>query len=165
MQNLCCRNVLNVKFPKIVAEKFAFYKYCTDEMFGTVDNRIILGFEDDAAFQSLGPDWRMPTYAEMGELKDACTWTWGKGGETYGYTVTGPNGASIFLPAAGCYYGTDYPNAGEAGYYWTNTLFPYDSETAWALMFYPAGDYDIMDTYRDDGRSIRPVRNLGGSDR
>lgn len=25
MQNLCCRNVLNVKFPKIVAEKFAFY--------------------------------------------------------------------------------------------------------------------------------------------
>ena len=25
MQNLYCRNVLNVKFPKIVAEKFAFY--------------------------------------------------------------------------------------------------------------------------------------------
>ena len=25
MQNLSCRNVLNVKFPKIVAEKFAFY--------------------------------------------------------------------------------------------------------------------------------------------
>ena len=26
MQNLGCRNVLNVKFPKIVAEKLAFYK-------------------------------------------------------------------------------------------------------------------------------------------
>ena len=27
MQNLlCCRKVLNVKFPKIVADKFAFYK-------------------------------------------------------------------------------------------------------------------------------------------
>lgn len=140
-------------------------KYCTDEMFGTVDNRMILGFEDDAAFQSLGPDWRMPTYAEMSELKDACTWTWGKSGETYGYTVTGPNGASIFLPAAGCHYGTDCPNAGEAGYYWTNTLFPYDSETVWTLMFYPGEDVDIMDCYRDDGRSIRPVRNLGGSDR
>ena len=25
MQNLYCRNVRNVKFPKIVAEKFAFY--------------------------------------------------------------------------------------------------------------------------------------------
>ena len=25
MQNLYCRNLLNVKFPKIVAEKFAFY--------------------------------------------------------------------------------------------------------------------------------------------
>ena len=25
MQNPCCRNVRNVKFPKIVAEKFAFY--------------------------------------------------------------------------------------------------------------------------------------------
>ena len=27
MQNLYCRNLLNVKFPKIVAEKFAFYIY------------------------------------------------------------------------------------------------------------------------------------------
>ena len=27
MQNLYCRNVRNVKFPKIVAEKFAFYKW------------------------------------------------------------------------------------------------------------------------------------------
>ena len=26
MQNLSCRNVLNVKFPKIVAEQFAFYR-------------------------------------------------------------------------------------------------------------------------------------------
>ena len=26
MQNLYCRNVRNVKFPKIVAEKFAFYR-------------------------------------------------------------------------------------------------------------------------------------------
>lgn len=26
MQNLYCRNLLNVKFPKIVAEKFAFYR-------------------------------------------------------------------------------------------------------------------------------------------
>ena len=28
MQNLYCRNVRNVKFPKIVAEKFAFYNMC-----------------------------------------------------------------------------------------------------------------------------------------
>ena len=27
MQNLYCRNVRNVKFPKIVAEKFAFYTF------------------------------------------------------------------------------------------------------------------------------------------
>ena len=27
MQNLYCRNVRNVKFPKIVAEKFAFYNF------------------------------------------------------------------------------------------------------------------------------------------
>ena len=35
MQNLYCRNLLNVKFPKIVAEKFAFYTKST-----------ILGFND-----------------------------------------------------------------------------------------------------------------------
>ena len=27
MQNLYCRNVRNVKFPKIVAEKLAFYTF------------------------------------------------------------------------------------------------------------------------------------------
>ena len=40
MQNLCCRNVLNVKFPKIVAEKFAFYKYLRQYLEAYLSKRI-----------------------------------------------------------------------------------------------------------------------------
>ena len=48
----------------------------------------------------------MPTYAEMKELVEKCTWDWvkipeGYYGETYGYKVTGPSGRSILLPARG----------------------------------------------------------------
>ncbi len=45
MQNLSCRNVLNVKFPKIVAVKFAFYTHLMakwKKRKETDDNTIIL---------------------------------------------------------------------------------------------------------------------------
>ena len=38
MQNLYCRNVRNVKFPKIVAEKFAFYSCKYTLLFNIKDN-------------------------------------------------------------------------------------------------------------------------------
>ena len=38
----------------------------------------------------------------------------------YGYLVTGPNGNSIFLPAAGQRDGTSLTNAGSSGYYWSS---------------------------------------------
>ena len=48
-----------------------FIKYCTDSdygLFGTVDNKITLETEDDAARVHMGGDWRMPTEAEVQEL-------------------------------------------------------------------------------------------------
>ncbi len=53
--------------------------------------------EYDAAKVLWGEGWRLPTEAEFKELVEKCTWT----EEAYGYTVTSPNGNSIFLPAAG----------------------------------------------------------------
>ena len=35
-----------------------------------------------------------------------------------GYKVTGPNGNSIFLPAAGWIQGSSLLEVGERGYYW-----------------------------------------------
>lgn len=57
----------------------------------------ICGTEYDCAAMLWGNDWRLPTKEEMQELIDMCTWT----AESGGFTVTGPNGNSIYLPAAG----------------------------------------------------------------
>lgn len=63
-----------------------------------------------------GNGWRLPTEAEIKELIEKCTWT----AEQYGYTVTGPNGNSIFLPACGMQGYKGAPrNKVQSGYYMT----------------------------------------------
>ena len=64
---------------------------------GIVDNKTTLDPEDDVAHVKWGGSWRMPTIDEQRELLNECSWEWT---ELDGYTVTGPNGNSIFLPAA-----------------------------------------------------------------
>ena len=47
-------------------------KYCTDDKYGTVDNKTELLPEDDAAYVNWGPMWRMPTdYRGDNSLKNA----------------------------------------------------------------------------------------------
>ena len=58
----------------------------------------ISGTGFDAARVNLGGEWRMPTYDEMKELKDNCTWKWTQINGVNGYKVIGKNGNSIFLP-------------------------------------------------------------------
>ncbi|MCD8303544.1 MAG: hypothetical protein LUC86_01770, partial [Prevotellaceae bacterium] len=60
----------------------------------------------DAARANWGGTWRLPTADEIDELIDKCDWEWTTRGGHAGYKVTGPNGNSIFLPAAGWRYGT-----------------------------------------------------------
>ena len=45
-----------------------------------------------------GGNWRLPTGDEMRELVNKCTWTWTTQNGVKGYSVTGSNGNSIFLP-------------------------------------------------------------------
>lgn len=73
----------------------SFTKYCQ------ADNKIILDSEDDVAHVKWGGNWRMPTMDEVNELCDKCTWEWTTVNGVAGQLVTGPNGNSIFLPAAG----------------------------------------------------------------
>ena len=78
--------------------------------------------EDDAAHVNWGGEWRMPTIDEVDELIQQCSWTWTQLNDVYGYKVTGPNGNSIFLPAAGYKgAGPSYPS-GEDGLYWISDL-------------------------------------------
>ena len=92
-------------------------KYCTYSSDGTVDNKTTLDLEDDAAYVNMGSEWRMPTITEQQELIDNCTWTWTTQNGVNGYKVTGNNGNSIFLPAAGFRSGTDLDLAGYDGEY------------------------------------------------
>ncbi len=41
-----------------------------------MDNKLVLGAEDDAATANWGAGYRMPTSAEFYELSSICTWTW-----------------------------------------------------------------------------------------
>ena len=103
---------------------YTMTKYCTESDYGTVDNKTVLDKEDDAAAVNMGGSWRMPTIEEQQELIDECTWTWTTLNGINGCNVEGPNGNSIFLPAAG-YINTFNPGflfAGSKAALWSSTL-------------------------------------------
>ena len=76
-------------------------KYCTNKEYGTVDNKITLELEDDAAHVNWGGEWRIPTKAELEELREKCTWMPAKINGVSGREITGPNGNKLFLPYSG----------------------------------------------------------------
>ncbi|MCQ2309965.1 MAG: hypothetical protein MJZ78_08325 [Bacteroidales bacterium] len=133
-----------------------FTKYCTDSNYGIVDNRTTLEPEDDAATVNWGSAWRMPTCEEMEELKDNCTWTWTTQDGKNGCRVTGPNGSSIFLPAAGFYLDSSLVDAGFIGNYWSSSLSTDYSGPACYLHFY-SGYVHMSLIDRRCGQSVRPV--------
>ena len=75
--------------------------------------------EDDAAVVNWGGAWRMPDMGELYELQNRCTWKSTTQNGVKGYQVIGPNGNSIFLPAAGYRDGMSLLEAGNNGHYWS----------------------------------------------
>ena len=73
----------------------------------------ILDAKDDAATVFLGKKWHLPTFEQIEELVEGCTWTWttrkdSEGNERNCYLVSSNvNENSIFLPAAGSFNGSD----------------------------------------------------------
>lgn len=107
----------------------------------------------DAARANWGGSWRLPSKAEFEELIDRCTWTWTSQGGHNGYKVTGPNGNSIFLPAAGWRSKSSLHGAGDNGYYWSSTP---NEKSAYSLEF--ASSYHrVYWNPRYLGHSVRPV--------
>ena len=131
-------------------------KYCTYSSYGTVDNKTVLDLEDDAAYVNMGADWRMPTLTEQRELLDNCTWEWTTQNGVKGYKVTGKNGNSLFLPAAGYRYGSSLRNAGSRGDYWSSSLYESNPSSAYELGFY-SDYYRWYYGNRFYGQSVRAV--------
>ena len=110
----------------------------------------------DAATANWGGAWRMPTYSELNELGSNCTWEWTTLNGVDGQRVTGPNGNSIFLPAAGYRYGTSSGHVGSGGYYWSST--PYEDDDCYAcFLYFYSGYCDWGWGSRYHGQSVRPV--------
>lgn len=146
-------------------------KYNYNKRFGTVDNKIVLDSEDDAAIVNWCGDWRMPTKDEFDELCNTnnCNWTWYESGNTEfvgiaGYKVTskksGYEGNFIFLPAAGYIDETHHVATRSCGRYWSSSLFAdYKDDppiSAYGLGF-TLNEYSIVHTYRRYGLLVRPV--------
>lgn len=129
-------------------------KYCTSSRYGYVDNKTVLDLEDDVANMEWGGNWRIPTEDELDELIIKCNWVKTTLNGVNGYKVIGPNGNSIFFPAAGYDGGT---SKGEIGYIWTSTLW--NSHAGISKSF--SINYEIIrltEFYeRSSGFSVRPV--------
>jgi len=112
----------------------------------------------DAARANWGSTWRMPTKVEVEELVNNCTWTWTTQNGVNGMRVTGPNGNSIFLPAAGYRFGSWHYRVGEFGNYLSST--PYESGTDRVYDYdFDSGNLSVNWDVRYNGHTIRPVTN------
>lgn len=120
----------------------------------------------DVAWVKWGHQWAIPTKDQADELVRECTWTWMKYNGANGFAVTGPNGKSLFLPAAGEHYtGLDSSqkdvneviSVGEQAWYWTSELNKDYSASAYIISFVQKKAEVDVDG-RSSGFSVRPVR-------
>lgn len=121
------------------------------------DNPTILPASADAATINWGAGWRMPTMEEINELYDNCTYEWTSQNGINGLLFTGPNGNSIFLPAAGSHSDSSLDKTGFSGCYWSSSLEPGD-DFPWFFLF-ASDDYNVGLTNRYYGLSVRAVCN------
>ena len=130
----------------------------------------ISGTASDVVTHHWEDGWRMPTEKELQELVDSCTWTWTTKNGIIGYQVTGPNGNSIFLPAAGAKITSN--NKGKEDYAGVpNKLTWYRSSRISKPGYYNKWEYSYGLRFKQDlydlndgclrfpGYVIRPVMN------
>jgi uncharacterized protein (TIGR02145 family) len=112
----------------------------------------IKGTNQDVAHFKWGGSWRMPTKEEFEELCEKCNWVL----TGSGYKVTGPNGNSIYLPAAGFRDGGTLNGDGSRGDYWSSTSVSESTRSAYYL-FFNSDDQHVSWSYRGYGYPVRPV--------
>ena len=118
------------------------------DFFGSVDT---YGTEYDVAYVKWGHEWRIPTMDELIEIQEKCKWEATEQDGVKGMKVTGPNGNSIFFPAAGRCVGNRFEDVGVTGHYWQGCANGDGSQT---------GEYTYYDLNAiTNGLSIRAVYN------
>ena len=105
----------------------------------------------DEAISNFGS--KLPTEEQLEELKNQCTWTW----TGSGYKVVGPNGNSIYFPAAGSRGCDGYVDGvGSIGCYWSSTS---DGSHLPDLLYFHSDEVFIYFNARCSGLSVRLVQD------
>lgn len=141
-------------------------KYCCNSNYGYngyTDNLTVLQAGDDAAKVNWGSSWRMATREEWDELLNKTTRTWTTVNGVNGWMFTASNGNSLFLPAAGSYYGTGLSSVGSyCGYYsstqTTDSPYPNYNGNCYVFSGYTNSASMSYSGYRCMGQSVRAVR-------
>lgn len=151
-------------YPLAQRSQYLLTKYCTNANYGNdgfTDGKTLLDPEDDAATVNLGGKWRMPTNEEWIALTSSANFDWVWDDTKKGYTVTsrisGYEGNSIFLPAAGYRRDITLYSEGDCGLYWTSSLYERDPRYAQGVYFDPSYIIGAYYDTRFSGFSIRPV--------
>lgn len=120
-------------------------------------NSNIISTDNDIAKTLWGGEWRMPTSADFEELITKCTWTWDA--EKKGWTVTGTNSNSIFIPVStGKREGDAVPSETSKGFYWTGEIDINDNSNAVAYSFTDQKTAFAETSFaRPFGLAVRPV--------
>ena len=97
-----------------------------------------------------------PTFEQIKELISNTTSVWTTQNGVNGRKFTGPNGGTIFLPAAGDRLEGEFYAVGSYGDYWSST--PDGEDCTYDLYFDSDGAYWGNFYYHSDGLTVRPVR-------
>lgn len=135
-----------------------FTKYCTNSLYGNVDNNLELLPEDDAATANWGSNWCTPSRDQFNELKNPAYTTIEQTTQNgvKGVKITSKkNGKTLFFPDAGDRWYDKLLITGD-GTYWTRSVEETDSHTGYVVDLY-AGGWGLR--LRATGYPVRPVRS------
>ena len=116
----------------------------------------IAGTVYDAAHVHWGDSWVMPSKDQIHELASKCSFTGTTMNGVDGGLFTGPNGCTIFLPAANIRWNGLLECLVLGGYYWSSTQSPYSSD-AYRQYFDLTWGGSFGGEARSHGLTIRPV--------
>ena len=137
------------------------YEFCKNGSYTDLGDDIG-GTEFDVAHVRWGGNWMMPNKDMIKELYENCTTMWTTQNGVDGTLFTGPNGATLFLPAAGYRKDDQQVYSGVWGDYWSSSASESYTYSAYELYFKNGlincdYVYNGNITHRINGHTVRPV--------
>lgn len=133
-------------------------EYNLYKKYNETDEKTILDLEDDAAYNMLGENWRMPTKDDFKELIENTTNEVISINNVKGIKFTSKHNSNyIFLPFAGEVELGIMVNVDYNFHYWASNLTYENSDSGLLLYGVHNGYSTLYSGYRTNGRSIRAI--------